>query len=165
MIIKSKLFLTFFSAIFSLNIFAQTTENSYKDLKIQEHHKNEIGISYSPVYLLKEKVFSSGLHIHYVHNIQKSKFGIGVGYERIFEKHKHNTFGLEATYIPIEQLNFSLSPGLAFEDNNSKVNFALHLETSYEFEIKEFHIGPAFEFAYHPEDFHISLGIHVGYGF
>ena len=31
--------------------------------------------------------------------------------------------------------------------------------------IKNIHIGPALEFAYEPEDFHISLGIHLGYGF
>ena len=35
----------------------------------------------------------------------------------------------------------------------------------YEFEFESFHIGPLLELAYHPEDFHISLGIHVGWGF
>jgi hypothetical protein len=39
------------------------------------------------------------------------------------------------------------------------------IETAYEFEIKNFHVGPAFEFAYDPEDFHISLGLHCGFGF
>jgi len=140
-------------------------EHSDKELNSHEHHKNEIGFSLSPVYFLEEKEFATGLHVHYVRNIQKSKFGMGVGYERIFDQHKHNTFGIEAIYRPIEKLSFSFSPGLTVEDNNSTANFALHFETCYEFEIKELHIGPAFEFAYDIEDYHISLGIHIGYGF
>jgi len=62
-------------------------------------------------------------------------------------------------------LTFNISPGLTTEDKNSDLNFALHLESAYEFEINDFHIGPAFEIAYDPEDIHISLGLHVGYGF
>lgn len=162
---KLKHFLPFLASIFSLNIYAQATEHSDKELDNHEHHKNEIGMANSPVYFLKEKVFAYGLHIHYVHNIPKSKFGLGLGYERIFDIHKHNTFGFVASYRPIEKLNFIASPGLTFEDNNSQVNFALHLETSYEFEIRNFHIGPVFEIAYDPEDFHLSLGFHLGYGF
>lgn len=62
----------------------------------------------------------------------------------------------------------NLSPGITFEDEegeSSETNFALHFETSYEFEVKNFHIGPVFEVAYDPEDYHISLGLHVGFGF
>ena len=162
---KLKPLLTLVLTVLSLNLPAQKNENSEKDLDNHEHHKNEIGIANSSVYFLKEKVFAYGLHIHYVRNIPNSNFGLGIGYERVFDEHKHNTFGIVARYRPIEKLNLSLSPGLAFEDRNSKPNFALHAETSYEFEIKNIHIGPALEFAYEPEDFHISLGIHLGYGF
>jgi hypothetical protein len=45
------------------------------------------------------------------------------------------------------------------------MNFALHAKTAYEFELKNFHLGPALEFAYDPKDFHVSLGLHVGIGF
>lgn len=162
---KLKLTLTFLSAIFSLNILAQTSEHLDEHLDNHDHHKNEIGVANSPVYFIKEKIFSYGLHLHYVRKISKSKFGLGLGYERIFDEHKHNTFGLVATYRPIEKLSLNVSPGLTFENNSPNANFALHLETSYEFEIKNFHIGPAFEVAYDPEDFHISLGLHIGYGF
>ena len=34
-----------------------------------------------------------------------------------------------------------------------------------EFEFNNFHIGPVLEFAYDPEDYHISLGLHIGFGF
>ena len=131
-----------------------------------DSHQNEIGIANSPLYFLKEKAFSYGLHIHYVHSIAHSKFGLGLGFERIFDSHKHNTFGIVASYRPIDPLTFNVSPGITFEDGNAQSpNFALHLESAYEFEIKNFHVGPVFEFAYDPEDFHISLGIHSGIGF
>jgi len=148
---------------FGSNILAQTTNPSGEPIASHDHHKNEIGVANSPTYFLKEKVFAYGLHCHYVRNI--SKFGIGLGYERIFDEHKHNTFGLVGTYRPIEKLSFNVSPGLTVEDKSSEVNFALHLETAYEFEVMNFHIGPAFEFAYDPEDYHLSLGLHIGYGF
>ena len=82
-----------------------------------------------------------------------------------FDEHKHNTIGFVASYRPTDGLNLNASPGLTFEDGNSKANFALHLETSYEFEFNDFHIGPVLEFAYDPEDIHISFGLHIGFGF
>ncbi|MBA4410940.1 MAG: hypothetical protein Q8S54_10245 [Bacteroidota bacterium] len=159
------LLLTFLTILSSFNVFAQNTENSNLILTHHDHHRNEIGLSYSPVYLLKEKGFASGMHLHFVRNLHNSKFGLGLGYERIFDKHKHSTFGLEVMYRPIEKLSFSVSPGLTFEDNISGVNPALHFETTYDFEIGDFHIGPAFEFAIDPEDIHLSLGVHLGFGF
>ena len=157
---RFKLLIIFLTTIFTTNIIAQSTE----DFHNHEHHKNEIGVANSLVYFVQEKVFAYGLHIHYVRNIPKSKFGIGLGYERIFDEHRHNTIGLVAAYRPIENLSFNVSPGLSFEDVDQETSFALHLETSYEFEIKNFHIGPSFELAYDPKDIHISLGIHIGYG-
>ena len=130
------------------------------------HHRNEIGIANALVYFVKEEVFAYGLHIHYVYNLAETKFGIGLGFERIFDQHKHNTLGIVGSFRPIDKLSIILSPGITFEDNeNSNLNFALHFEVSYEFEINNFHIGPVLEFAYDPEDYHISLGLHIGYGF
>lgn len=160
-----KLVLIFLLIIFSLYSLAQEVNHSNEHTGNHEHHKNEIGMANSLTYFVKEKVFAYGLHLHYVRNIPESKFGFGLGYENIFDEHKHKTIGLEGTYRPIEKLCFGLSPGITMEGNSSEVNFALHLETSYEFEIKHFHIGPAFEFAYDQEDYHLSLGLHIGYGF
>ena len=165
MTIKFKFLLPCLLTLFSVTLFAQETEPSDHHEDHHEHHKNEIGIANSPVYFINEEVFAYGLHLHYVRHLPESKLGLGFGYERIFDEHKHNTFGLVAVYRPTEKLSFNLSPGFTFEDNSSKANFALHLESTYEFEINDFHVGPTFEFAYDAEDLHISLGLHIGYGF
>ena len=136
------------------------------DHSAPDNHKNEVGIANAPVYILKEKEFAYGLHGHYVRNISQSRFGIGVGYERIFDEHKHSSAGLILSYDPIEHLAISLSPGITFQGSDvSEMHFGLHLEALYEFEIGFFHIGPVVEFAYAPEDYHLSLGVHIGIGF
>jgi hypothetical protein len=162
---KSCLILTCLVALNSLNLIAQKSEHSDGVPDNHEHHKNEIGISNAPVYFLKEKSLAYGFHLHYTRNIPKTKLGIGIGYERIFDEHKHNTFGIEAIIRPIEDLSLSVSPCVTFEDKDPVARFALHFETAYEFEIKEFHIGPAIEFAFDQEDYHLSIGLHVGFGF
>ena len=103
--------------------------------------------------------------MHYIYNVPHTRFGLGIGYERIFDEHRHNTIGLVGSYRPVEELCFSFSPGITFDKNSSNPKFAMHLETSYEFEMGDFHLGPVFEIAYDPEDVHISLGLHFGYGF
>lgn len=148
--------------------FAQTNkpENTNTDHHDHhDHHKNEIGIANSPVYFVKENVIVYGLHFHYLRNISTSRFGLGLGYERIFDKHKHNTLGIVGSYRPVDGFSINISPGLTFEEQNKSPAFALHLETSYELEFNNFHFGPAVEVAYDPEDYHLSLGIHIGYGF
>jgi len=131
-----------------------------------DHHKNEIGIANSPVYFINEKELAYGLHLHYVRAIRDTKFGVGLGYERIFDEHKHNTIGVVGAYSPVEQVTLNLSPGVSFEDAaGSAVHFACHLEATYNIEIKNVHLGPVIEFAYDEEDYHISLGLHVGFGF
>ena len=144
------------------NMFGQNNEQ----IEHLHKHHNEIGVANGPIYFINEKEFSYGIHIHFIHSLDETKYGVGVGYERIFDKHKHNTITVVGSYRPIDKLSINLSPGITFEDKEiSKMNFAIHLETSYEFQINDFHVGPIIEFAYEPEDYHISLGIHIGYGF
>ena len=131
-----------------------------------EHHKNELGLANSVVYFAKEKEVAYGLHIHLIRNIEHSKFGFGLAYERIFDEHRHNTIGLVGSYILFESLHISLTPGITFEDvEPSELKFAFHAETSYDFDLGHFHLGPMLEFAFDPEDYHISIGLHIGYGF
>ena len=65
-----------------------------------------------------------------------------------------------------------MSPGITFEKHieaDGKVeiekNLGAHLESAYEWEFGNIHLGPVLEFAYDQKDIHISLGLHVGYGF
>jgi hypothetical protein len=149
---------------------AQETMSDHEDheghLENHDHHNNEIGIANSIVYFQSEKEFNYGLHLHYVRNIAHTKFGIGLAYEKIFDEHKHNTFGIAAIYRPIEGLNLNFSPGIATEGLDfSEARIALHFETSYEFQLNNVHLGPAIELAWDQEDIHLSLGLHLGFGF
>jgi len=141
---------------------AQSDEEHSSD---HEHHRHEIGMANSPVYYLKEKIFAYGLHAHYLYSLEHTKFALGLGYERIFDEHKHSTYSLVFGYRPAERLSLIASPGITYEQAEPGGAFSLHLEASYEYEIGNIHIGPVFEVAYDPEDIHLSLGLHLGFGF
>ncbi len=155
---------TFIISVIFLFSFASLAQNQeYNHAHEDEHHHgHEIGASITPVYFANEAELSISTHLHYVYNFEHTKLGLGVGYERVFDEHKHNFIGVELNYRPVHRLTFSLSPGVVFEGDEK--DFALHFETVYEFEFGAFHIGPVLELAWHPEDYHIGLGIHIGLG-
>lgn len=153
--------LVFVIFIFVMNLVGQET----MDHDQHEHSTSEIGISSSGYYFIKSQEFSFGCHLHYVYYFPHSKFGVGAGYERIFDEHGHNTFGVIGTYSPIDSFIIAASPGLAFEDGStSDINFAMHIEATYGFELGKIHIGPAFGYAITKEDQHLSVGLHIGFG-
>ena len=160
---KLKYTLAILLGTFSLNLLAQDPEHAGHELDHEHHSRNEIGLANSAVYFVGENGFAYGLHVHYLRRI--SHFGLGLGYERIFDTHKHNTIGFVMAYWPTEHLNLNFSPGLTFEDEHPEAKFAFHLEAAYGFEIGSIHLGPVIEFAYDPEDYHISLGLHLGFDF
>lgn len=150
--------------IVSFLLFITVVGSSEEVHSHDREHFAEIGVANSIVYFFDEKELAYGFHLHVVKNISHSKFGFGLGYERIFDEHKHNTISFVASYSPIERLYLSLSPGIAFEGTEmSASKFALHIETAYSFEFNDFHIGPLLELAYDSEDYHFSLGVHIGY--
>lgn len=152
-----------------LIILASLSTNLYSQDK-QEHnheheHLTELGMANSLVYFVNEEEFAYGIHFHAVRSIPHTKFGIGLGYERIFDEHKHNTIGVVGAYNPNNNLHLAVSPGIAFEGTEiSNPRFALHLESVYDFQLGNIHLGPLLEFAYDGEGYHISLGIHLGLG-
>ena len=144
---------------------AAQDHDHYDESEHEHHHVHEIGASVAPVYFTKADELSFATHFHYTYNFPHTKFGLGLGYERIWDEHKHNFVGLELSYRILHPLSINFSPGLSFEDEHKEdKEFAFHFETVYEFEFNSFHIGPVFEMAYHPEDFHVSLGVHIGLG-
>jgi len=163
--IKIQLLSIILSILISYNLYPNTTKDSVKYNDRHSHSENELGIAISPAYFIKENVLTYAVHVHYTRFISNTKFGLGVSYERIVLSPKHNTYGLVFAYMPIDNLSFTLSPGITYEDNNPKSLLAFHFETTYEIEFESFHIGPSIEFAYDPNDYHLSLGIHFGYGF
>lgn len=154
----------FLSFLFLLpaSIFANTDN---KEQKYHNHHSNEIGIANSLLYIPSEKEFAYGIHTHYIRYIAHTKFGYGVGYERIFGEHKHNTVGIIGSYNPFSDFYFSAIPGITFDDKVNRLDLALHLEILYEFGFNDFHIGPTLGCSFNPVDNHISFGIHIAYAF
>ena len=96
-----------------------------------ELHRHEIGMANSPVYYLKEKIFAYGLHAHYLYSFEDTKLAMGLGYERIFDEHKHSTYSLVFGYRPLERLSLIASPGITYEEAEPGGAFSLHLETSF----------------------------------
>ncbi|SMO60691.1 hypothetical protein SAMN06265379_103301 [Saccharicrinis carchari] len=155
-----KLLVVVICLTFTSPIYAQEADHNH------HHHQYELGLANSAVYFPKEKETAYGLHLHLIRNIKHSKLGFGLAYERIFDEHRHNTIGLVGSYNLFESMHISLSPGITFEDNEmSALRFAFHAEAAYGFNLGHLHLGPMLEFAFDPEHYHISVGLHVGYGF
>jgi hypothetical protein len=135
----------------------------------QEHNhpEIEIGLSNGLVYNFSEKEPALGIHLHLIKSLgQSDHFGMGLGYEFIFDDHKHNTVSIIFLYRPIEHLSFNMAPGISFIlSEKSSVAPTLHIEGLYEFEFGHFHIGPLVGFAISTEDIHASVGLHLAFGF
>lgn len=143
--------------IYPIHLFSQE-ENHHN-----HHHHTELGIANSMVLLGHEQEWAYGLHLHLIRNIGHSNFGLGLGYERIFDDHGHNSIGIVGSYSPVDGLHLNLAPGLAFEDGEfSEAKPALHIETSYGFRIGNSHIGPLWELAFDSQRYHMSFGLHIG---
>lgn len=146
--------------LIATSVYSQDTHHNH------DHHKYELGAANSLVYVAGENEYAYGFHLHLIRKITHSKFGYGIAYERIFDDHKHNTIGIVGSYNPLKSIHISIAPGLAFEDPEpSALKFAFHSEVSYDFDLGNFHVGPLLEFAIGPEDYHLSFGVHIGYGF
>lgn len=131
-----------------------------------EENREELGIATAPVFLVNDKEWVYGLHVHYVYHLfPNPKWGLGLGYERLFDDHKHNFIGIIGAYNPIEHLGLTLAPGILYEGRTKELGFALHFETVYEFELGSFHLGPTAGVGASSEDMHLSIGLHFAYAF
>ena len=149
---------------FQNNIKAQSKVHNHEH--DHDHAANEIGAGNFLSYHIGEQEFAYGLHIHYLRAIENSRFGFGIGYEQIYDEHKHRTIALIGNYRLLPPLILSLSPGILLPNQeNQDFRFALHSELVYEFEFDHFHLGPTLEFATTFEEFHVGIGLHFAYAF
>lgn len=141
-------------------------EGGDEDESHTHDHRFELGLSPSLVFLPSEKELAAGLHAHAVVNLLPIHLGLGLGYERIFDEHAHNTVGAVIQYHLMDEWMVFLSPGVSFPDDSpGDLKFAMHLETAYEFALTEWlHLGPSFAFAFDPDEVHLSIGLHLGIG-
>lgn len=150
----------------SMSLAAQDHEHEH-DHQHEHHYNYELGISNGVVYNSTEKELAYGAHVHFIRTIGESKkLGIGIGYERIFDDHKHNALNIILHYRPVEHLSLNLAPGVIWLDSEkNSLKPAMHLEGLYEFELGRFHIGPIIGIGFNTEDLHTSLGLHLAIGF
>jgi len=150
----------------SISLYSQ--EHNHQDEHHEhEHPKNEIGFSNNIVFNATENEFAYGVHLHLIRTVGKSdKFGLGLGYERIFDDHKHNSVSLIFMYRPVEHLSFNIAPGVVWLDSEeNSLKPAMHIEGIYEWQLGHFHLGPLLGIAFNTEDFHASVGLHLAFGF
>lgn len=160
---NSRKILIFAFLISGTVLFSQPTEM----VDLEEKYKlNEIGVSNGTVYFTNSSEFAYGFHLHYTRSIRDTNFGFGLSFGHIFDDHGHTSLGLVASYEPVKKWVLGVSPGIVFEHQDfSKGEIAIHADFTYEFSINQFHLGPAVEFAAHHGDYHLGVGLHLGYGF
>lgn len=144
-----------------------THEHDHNQAGYPTHdHTLELGVSPGLVYLPAEDTFTAGLHMHLLASLGASRWSVGVGLERLFDQHAHNTLGFVAQYRIWDTWGIAIGPGLTFTDEDpTALEPSLHIETMYEFVLADFHVGPSVEFAADPEEIHLTLGLHFGVGF
>ncbi len=148
------------------SIFLYSQEHDHHD----EHHHHpeyELGFSNGVVYNFSERELAYGIHTHFVKAISKSdKLGLGLGYERIFDDHKHNVVSVILLYRPVENFSVNFAPGVSWlATKSSSVKPSMHIEGLYEWQFGNFHLGPLVGIAFNTEDFHASIGLHLALGF
>jgi hypothetical protein len=129
-------------------------------------HRFELGMAPGLVYIPGEKAFATGLHLHLVAAIGDSRWGLGLGAERIFDEHGHTTISVVPLFRITDEWSLIVAPGITFPDDDpSDIEPSVHLETAYEFMLGHFHLGPSLEVALDPHAAHVTVGVHMGVGF
>ena len=156
-----------FIGILSNNLWAQQPEHEHDHSQHQhEHARNEIGLGNYLSYLAGEQEFAYSIHIHYLRFFEDSRLGAGIGYEQIFDEHRHRSLTMIGAFRLTPPLVLSLGPGILFGNSENPENrFTVHAELVYEFEIGSFHLGPALEFATTFDEYHLGAGLHIAYAF
>lgn len=130
-------------------------------------HKYHIGFGGAATHLKGEPGLAPGAHLHVIRQFgHQNRWGLGLGYEAIFDEHMHNGINLLVNYHLAKHLSVNAGPGIIFAEHDGETERkpAFHTEAVYEFNVGKFHIGPMAGFGFDKEDTHFSIGIHVGLG-
>ncbi|NLB92200.1 MAG: hypothetical protein GX792_02130 [Bacteroidales bacterium] len=130
-------------------------------------HKYHFGVGGTVAYLKGEPGFAPGAHLHFIRQFgHQNRWGIGLGFEAIFDEHKHNGVNFLINCHPLKHLSINAGPGvvLSEHDGENERKPAFHTEAVYEFNVGKFHLGPMAGFGFDREDAHFSVGVHVGMG-
>jgi hypothetical protein len=156
---------------FSLSVEAQHSNNSNKHASHNhdlDPHKYHIGIGIGGAHIFSENVQAPAFHLHFLRQLgHHNQWGLGIGYEAIADEHWHNGLNLLVNYRPVRFLSLLAGPGLVIgkHDGKTEVLPAFHTEAVFEFNVAGLHIGPMIGYGRDKEDSHISVGVHVGFGF
>jgi hypothetical protein len=130
-------------------------------------HGFELGLSAGLVYVPKEQELAASAHVHVVVAIPGTIAALGLGYERLFDEHAHNTISVVLHCRVTERVSLTLSPGLTFDDDDpGDLAFTMHIEPTYDLLVwKTLHMGPSLGAAADSGGLHLTAGVHVGLGF
>lgn len=156
---------------YSLRVEAQHSNNSNSHASHNHEldpHKYHIGIGFGGAHIFSENVQAPAFHLHFLRQLgHHNQWGLGIGYEAIADEHWHNGLNLLVNYRPVRFLSLLAGPGLVIgkHDGKTEVLPAFHTEAVFEFNVGGLHIGPMIGYGRDKEDNHISVGVHVGFGF
>lgn len=151
---------------YSVSALAQNPHN-HGDHMHGDAHKYHIGVGAATAYIKGEAGLLPAVHFHFIRQVgHNNRWGLGLGYEVIFDNHLHNGLNLLVNYHPLNQLSVNTGPGIILSEHKGhrEVTPSFHTEVVYEFNLKRIHIGPMGGFGFDKEDTHFSLGVHVGFG-
>ncbi len=120
--------------------------------------RGELGLGVSSVFLPDEGRVAPGFHLHLIKEFI-IPIGIGVSFEHIRDRDRHNVLSLTLLYRVNEAVSVSYMLGTSLEDK-SAVN---HLELTFNvFESYFYHVGIFAGVSFSKEN-HFSLGVHLGF--
>jgi len=140
------------------------------------HDRNEIGFGFGTIYIIGDKVWGQGMHLHYFRSVKPdSRFSWGCGLEQIWAKEeRHFSINAGVKYELFEKFDLGVMPGVTFckhsgDGPGSGVRhsrFSLHFEAAYNlFNWGNFHLAPVVDFAWSRGDSHLMPGLHIAYCF
>ena len=162
-------FIVLFNILFcGRTALALEQEDNEAPHKAHEESSFELGLSVGYAYLKAEEDNAPALHAHLMKRLSdegfQQYFSLGFGVETIFTDEKHYGAMVTMAVHPSENLIFSISPGVAWEEHNGETHssYATHVEAAYVFETTHFHIGPVVGYSKTEEDEHYTIGVHIG---